>query len=110
MLQGCDNPRGDVYHMFTSCSFLANVVGAACQSDLTVLEPYPLHTAIFSSKLESSPLEFFKFLLDPSTDNDVMALKYPRKETNTILFRATRSVIWPAHKARLRALGRERYI
>ena len=109
-LQGCENPRGDVLHMFTSCSFLANVVNAACHSVLYQLESFPHHRAIFSSKLESSPIDFFQFLLDPSSDRDVLALRYPKKETNIILFRASRSVIWPVHKARLRALGKERYI
>ena len=54
---------------------------------------------------------FLQFLLDPCADEDILALPHSvRDRVVPLLLAAVRTVIWPVHRERLRALGLSHFL
>ena len=74
---------------------------------LDILSHHPLLLPPIHAALHGSADKFVSFLLDPSTDPDIILL-YQQHGRDTILppvFRLARAWIWAAHRTRLRLLG-----
>ena len=111
LLPNCGQLPGDTTHLFTSCPFLRETVTQAIQTAKQTLQPYPHLLSLFSTKLLLDSLPFMQFLLDPSSDLDVQALPPSfRPSAISYLMHASRSIIWPAHRCRMVALGLTRFM
>ena len=110
-LPGCGAPIGDVLHMFTTCKFLQTTLIDAADKAFAHLKDSPQLGDICLRRWNSSPETRVKFLLDPTTDPEIIQLhqlKFPYLHNK--LFQSSRNIVWAIHKARLRGLGLPQFI
>ena len=106
---GCGKRPGDIVHYLSGdCLPLSSALRLNLSRGLSRLEPHPqLHFAV-NNALRQDPEYWVKFILDPSTDPLVIAI---RQESGSRaiwpIFRLARSFIWCMHQHRQRFLKRK---
>ena len=115
----CRMPRcgvfpGSTLHLLTACPHSLHIIVGALPHINNLLTPVPELHSIYKARfklLTSAPHQFASFLLDPSTDHDVLALVQVRGPAviNTA-FKVTRSLVWSLHRHRMRTLGLSKYL
>ena len=107
----CDQFPGDLLHLFTSCPFTKPIIHKCLPIAKKILEPFPFLRTLFSKNMAISNISSLQSLLDPSTDPVIMALpSHFKKVAIPLLFKASRTIIRPVHRERLRALGLSKYL
>ena len=102
LLPNCGVYPGDLLHLFKSCSFLSDTIKEYLIKAKDSLSSFPYLHSLFSRKMAVSSSSALQFLLDPSTDNDVINLPSIFKRTTIpLLFQASHILIWPVHRTRL---------
>ena len=78
---------------------------------LMMLSTFPDLLSCLKSAILGDPLEFVGFILDPSTQPDVIKISQESGQEHIWpLFRVSRAFIWSMHKNRLKLLGLEKYL
>ena len=77
-----------------------------------LLAPYPQILQIVLTTLDGNREQSTTFLLDLSTDPQVLVLCQQQGQTSVLspLFRACRAWVWSAHRTRMRLLGLSDYL
>ena len=112
-LPGCGKIPGDVAHLISDeCASLQPQLSSTLVNILDFLSPYPQLQLSLVSGLNGDRESITRFILDPSTDPTVMVLckTYGKTEALNLIFRASCSRIWAAHRTRLRLLGLENFL
>ena len=110
-LPQCGAFPGNLEHLFTACPFLSEVVGSAVQKASSFLSVKPNLQALLCNRMALPPPAKLQYLLDPSADTEVAALPFScQREALVYLFTASRMIIWPVHRERLRALGLSQFL
>jgi hypothetical protein len=94
-----------------ACPALAPTLGRVLGFWDLVLSAHPLLQVPVLSALQGPPDLFVTFVLDPSTDPAVIALRQ-RHGSGVLdpLFRLSRAWVWAAHRERLLRLGLHQYL
>ena len=111
-LNNCGNIPGDIAHIISGeCPALQPILTQTLSNICDILAPHPLLLPPVTAALQSDSEAFTTFILDPSTDKQVIRLVQQQgPEVLLPLFRASRAWIWAAHRTRMRLLGLERFI
>ena len=76
-----------------------------------IIAPHPLLLPPVTAALQSDREAFTTFILDPSTDKEVIRLVQLQGPGVLLpLFQASRAWIWAAHRTRMRLLGLKQFI
>ena len=77
-----------------------------------MLSPYPQILALFMAVLNKESEVSTTFLLDPSTNPEVISLCQVLGQAAVLIpvFRACRAWVWTAHRIRMKLLGLEHYL
>ena len=111
LLPWCVVFPGDVLYLFSSWSYLEDMLVASVTHACALLATYVPLVDLFHNKFVSSPFQHVAFLFDPSMDPDIILIRQQgQDEALHILFRVARMIIWPVHKVRLRAVGIGHYL
>ena len=112
-LPACGAVPGDVAHL-VSAKFpaLQPQLNSTMNHLQNLLAPHPSLLKILQADLDKDSLAATEFILDPSTDPQVIKLCqiHQRGAVLQPLFRACRAWIWAAHRTRMRLLGLEQYL
>ena len=101
-LPNCNQYPGDLLHIFKSCSYLKPIVLKYLSIAKDCLNSFPFLMTLFSQNLAPSTHASLQFLLDPSTYPVVAAFPPHFKKIHIpLLFKASRTLIWPIHQHRL---------
>ena len=111
LLPGCVDQKGDIVHLFSGkCPALYSTLTSSVTRGLLTLQRYPqLLPPVVSALSSLDPLNWVRFILDPSTD--ALVIKIRQESGNSSLwplFKFSRTVIWAVHKKRLQLKGQLR--
>ena len=112
-LPGCGQLPGDVAHLISAeCPALQPYLADTFPHLLTMLSHTPELLSPLLNAMNSDRDNATSFLLDPSTNSEVIALvqQYGQGPVLGPLFQVSRAWIWSAHRSRMRLLGLERFL
>ena len=106
-LSGCDFFPDDTTHWLSfQCQALAPALTSTFNNVIEVLRPWPLLLDVVHDALSRSPVEWAKFVVDPSTYPSVIVIKQQfGEESIWPLFKLSRALIWCFHKEQKRLKG-----
>ena len=103
----CNFFPGDCLHYLSgTCSYLSEALSQTLQHSLDILSTTPLLLDTVLSSLQQPSDQWVKFILDPSTDRNVIKIKQEfGVRAIWPLFRLSRAYIWSMHRQRMRYLN-----